>query len=68
MAKCNISDTGRYAVKFIPKMNRNFIIIDAVVLFYLTGHGSFPTVLFKTNTHNLEDCECDGRGTLLYYV
>lgn len=45
-----------------------YLIVLYNLLYFLTGHVSFVTFLFKTNKNYIENCKYDNIYTLVHYV
>lgn len=64
----NNSNTGRATFNFIPKVSHKLIHEDTIVFYFISGHGSFPTFLFRINKHHTNLCDCGREGSPLHYV
>lgn len=62
------SDTGRYTYQFIPKISLQPTTFHKVITYFITGHGSFPSFLYKINKSNSDLCICGCQGLPLHYV
>ena len=62
------SEKGRDTYKIIKKINRNYLCKNQVSLYFLTGHGSFPSYLFKINKKDDDLCVCGSTGNPQHYL
>lgn len=64
-------DTGRYTYNFLPTVKLSSLInnkTNRIIFYFLTGHGSFPTFLYKINKLTTDLCICGCQGHPLHYV
>lgn len=62
------SDKGRHTYSLIPKVGRDLWCGDNCIIYFLSGHGSFPTYLFKIGKKNNNKCFCGAVGDPLHYI
>lgn len=59
---------GLYTFHFFKKPSFNIQTDDQSVVYFLTGHGSFPSFLFKIGKRDSDLCECGSPGHPLHYI
>lgn len=59
---------GLYTFNFIQSPTFNLQTDDQVVIYFLSGHGSFPTFLHKIGRKEDDLCECGAVGHPLHYI
>lgn len=64
--KWNEADVGRDTFLIFFKMNLDFLCTNLVILYYCTGHGSFPKYLFNINKRSTDKYDCGSRGTVVH--
>lgn len=62
------SSMGRDTYNIIKKVNTEFICSNRISLYFASGHGSFPSYLFKIKKRQDNLCLCGGEGTVLHYI
>lgn len=64
----NCAHTGRQTFKFFPRVDTDFLINSPIIVYFTTGHGSFPTFLnwIKRKADNI--CECGNVGSPDHYL
>ena len=62
------SDKGRNTFEIINKVDKNYLCKNQVVTYFLTGHGSFPSFLYKIKKKETDCCTCGKRGNPFHYL
>lgn len=62
------SSKGRDLYNVLNIASTSFLCRRQVLIYYLSGHGSFPAFLFKIGRRDVDSCECGSRGTVIHYV
>lgn len=56
------SDKGRHTFNICPTIKPKLRFTSLATIYFITGHGSFPTFLFKIKKLNSPNCECGKLG------
>lgn len=64
----NNSLNGRYTYEFVPRVSLSLLHTDTIVFYFITGHGSFPTYLYRIGKKHDKLCDCGEEGSPLHYV
>lgn len=62
------TDKGRFSYNIKPKVGRDFWCKDNSMIYFLSGHGSFPTYLYKIGKKDNNRCFCGAVGDPLHYI
>lgn len=62
------SDKGRFTFKLFPRIGRDSWCVDDCLIYFFSGHGSFPTYLFKIGKTENNKCFCGEVGDPLHYI
>lgn len=61
-------DTGRDTYNVIKKVSLDYLCKSQIQAYYITGHGSFPSFLFKINKKDNPNCVCGKYGDVKHYL
>lgn len=59
---------GLYTFNFFQSPDLSLKTQDQVAFYFLTGHGSFPSYLYKIHKKSTDLCECGEKGLPLHYI
>lgn len=59
---------GRFTFNLIPTVNTNLDEAHQVLTYFLTGHGAFPTYLYKIGKSPTNQCSCGELGDPLHFI
>lgn len=59
---------SRHAQALMPKVSRTLRAEETFITYFVTGHGSFPTYLFRIGKAPNDRCYCGERGTPTHYI
>jgi ribonuclease HI len=62
------SGKGRYTYSICPKVSYDLQFMEQVVIYFVTGHGSFPEYLYRIGKKEDHNCPCGVKGDALHYV
>lgn len=62
------SQKGRFTFSLLPNVSQRNFLNETSLLYFLTGHGSFPSYLQKINKSPSDKCFCGAKGDPLHYV
>lgn len=60
--------TGRKTYAIIKNVRADFVCRGQVLLYFVTGHGSFPAYLFQIGKRTNDLCDCGHRGDVVHYI
>lgn len=62
------SDKGRDTYEVLNKVDVDFVCTHRLIIYFISGHGSFPSFLYKIGKLNSDRCPCGSRGTPIHYI
>lgn len=62
------STLGRDTYSIIKKVDTDFICNNQVSLYFASGHGSFPSYLYKIKKRQNNICICGKEGNVTHYI
>lgn len=62
------SEKGRDTYSIIDKVSFDFLSESKIITYFLSGHGSFPTFLFKIKKRSDNLCICGNIGSPMHYL
>lgn len=62
------SKDGRETYGLFKKVDVNYLCTSQVQQYFITGHGSFPTFLFKIGKRPAANCDCGYHGDIKHFL
>ena len=64
----DLSEKGRFTYNFLPKVQKQFQIINREIVIFLTNHGPFQEYFFKIGKRDSPLCICSHQSNSLHYI
>lgn len=62
------STKGRDTYAVLNRVDTDFLCSSQILTYYLSGHGSFPSFLFKIGKRANDKCNCGKTGDVKHYI